>query len=44
MTVDKNQILVFLTDAAENPEKFGVHPKHHAPLKHMIKLLVEHLK
>lgn len=44
IAVDKNQFLGFLTDAAEDPDKFSVHPKHQVPLNHMIKLLVEHLK
>lgn len=42
--VDETQILVFLTDATEDPEKFGVRPKHQKWLKDMIHLLLEHLK
>ena len=42
--VDETQMLVFLTDAAEDHEKFGVSRKHHKRLKDMIQLLLEHLK
>ena len=44
IAIDKYQLLGFLTDAAENLDKYGVHPKHQIQLKHGIKLLVEHLK
>ena len=41
---DETQILMFLTDAEEDPDKFGVQRKHQEQLKHMIHILVEHLK
>lgn len=41
---DEIQVLLFLTEAAEDPVKFGVHPKHQKNLKNMIRLLLEHLK